>query len=266
MPFPDYPRVVYSINPLEQVICQLRFPPILRIDAELPAKFQEAIRKEYPLFEEKSEGNLEFPKELTAQLPVDMAKFMGITSKEKRAYNFTSLDEKWTISLTRDFIALSSTDYSRWEEFSTHFQSPFDAFLQEYTPAFFTRIGLRYKNVIRRSKLDLTEVPWSELLQPSIAGLLSSPDIESGHINGIVSRIELHLGDTIGTVMIRHGFVVDEATNEVCYAIDNDFFAGRIEESEDVTNRLAQFNHYARRFFRWSITERLHQAMVPQSI
>lgn len=266
MPFPDYPRVVYSINPLEQVICQLRFPPILRIDAELPAKFQEAIRKEYPLLEEKIEGNLEFPKELTAQLPADIVQLMGITNKEKRAYNFTSLDEKWTISLTRDFIALTSTNYSRWEDFSVHFQSPFAALLLEYEPTFFTRIGLRYKNVIRRSGLDLTGVPWSELLKPHIAGLLSSSDIEPENINGIVNRTELHLGDTIGTVMIRHGFVVDETTNEVCYAIDNDFFASRIEESQDVTNKLAQFNQYARRLFRWSITERLHQAMEPQSI
>jgi len=32
MPFPEVKRVIYEHNPLDKVICQLRFPPILRIE------------------------------------------------------------------------------------------------------------------------------------------------------------------------------------------------------------------------------------------
>jgi uncharacterized protein (TIGR04255 family) len=47
MTFPeDSPRVIYGRNPLEQVICQIRFPTILKIDTELPAAFQEQIRSD----------------------------------------------------------------------------------------------------------------------------------------------------------------------------------------------------------------------------
>ena len=59
MPFPETDRVIYAHNPLEQVICQFRFPPILRIDSELPAQFQDRIRHEFPSLIEKSGLKLE---------------------------------------------------------------------------------------------------------------------------------------------------------------------------------------------------------------
>ena len=38
-------RCIYRRSPLIEVICQLRFPAILRIDAQAPAQFQEAISR-----------------------------------------------------------------------------------------------------------------------------------------------------------------------------------------------------------------------------
>ena len=49
MPFPEATRVIYHKNPLTDVICQLRFPPILKIDSEIPSLFQDTIREQYPL-------------------------------------------------------------------------------------------------------------------------------------------------------------------------------------------------------------------------
>ena len=43
MAFPDVARVLYRRNPIELAVCQFRFPPILRIDAEIPSQFQERI-------------------------------------------------------------------------------------------------------------------------------------------------------------------------------------------------------------------------------
>jgi uncharacterized protein (TIGR04255 family) len=51
--FPEAPRVIFRKKPSEEVICQLRFPTILRISAEPPATFQERIRLHYPTFQEK---------------------------------------------------------------------------------------------------------------------------------------------------------------------------------------------------------------------
>ena len=52
MPFPDATRVIFDANPLDEVICQVKFPPILRIETD-PAAFQDQIRAEYPNYESK---------------------------------------------------------------------------------------------------------------------------------------------------------------------------------------------------------------------
>ena len=41
-------RCIYRKNQLAEVVCQLRFPEILKIETAVPADFQEAIRDEYP--------------------------------------------------------------------------------------------------------------------------------------------------------------------------------------------------------------------------
>ena len=66
MAFPEAPRVLYELNPLHEVICQLRFPPVLRIETEVPSGFQERIRASFPYYEAKP--SLKLP----AGLPPDV--------------------------------------------------------------------------------------------------------------------------------------------------------------------------------------------------
>ncbi len=70
MLFPDFPRVVYRKPALEEVICQLQFPDILRISAEEPAEFQEGIRTQYPNYK------LQSPKLEKGSLPPEIAEFV----------------------------------------------------------------------------------------------------------------------------------------------------------------------------------------------
>ena len=53
--FSQEPRQIYQRNPLAEVICQLRFPEILSIGANLPVDFQEAIRDEFPQYQSRLE-------------------------------------------------------------------------------------------------------------------------------------------------------------------------------------------------------------------
>jgi uncharacterized protein (TIGR04255 family) len=110
VPFPETPRVVYERNPLAQVICQLRFPTILRIASELPAEFQQEIRDTYPVFQQE-EALPGLPPEVSQvleNLPVRIGGPEG-------AYLFATADGQRTVALTRDFIAVTERDYSRWE-------------------------------------------------------------------------------------------------------------------------------------------------------
>src|SRR5258708_615126 len=51
-PFPDAERVIYDHNTLGEVLCQVKFPPVLRIEAELPAQFQDRIRDVFEIYKD----------------------------------------------------------------------------------------------------------------------------------------------------------------------------------------------------------------------
>jgi len=262
MAFPEAERVIYEKNPLEEVICQLRFPPILKIDSETPTEFQECIRNQYPLYQTKSIGKL------PAGLPDDLAKILAVDFSilpTGKAHEFVSRDEKWRLSLTKTFLALSCSQYRRWEDFKEHLQRPLLALEGIYKPAFYTRLGLRYRDVIRRSVLSLGEAAWSELLQPWIAGAIAQPEI-ADDIQENEAAFLAKLPDNQGSVRVRHGIALDEATKERCYLIDADFFDEAQTETPHAVDKLDYLNRQSRYLFRWCISDRLHQAMVPRAI
>lgn len=263
MRFPESERVIYSENPLERVICQLRFPPILRIGAETPATFQEKIRSDYPLLRERpfSETGLTMPPEISKIFGEEV--LLGFQSG-KAVYDFTSEDGSWTISLTKDFIALTSKRYTHWEEFRDRLNKAVAAFESIYSPAHYTRVGLRYRDLIRRSKLGLKDIDWVHLLAPHIAGELSDSSL-SKFIRTTKRELLIDLDANQGQVQIRHGLVRQTDPDEECYLIDSDFFSDQKTEVGNAGDKLNHFNREAGRLFKWSITPRLHQAMGPNS-
>src|SRR5262249_12560790 len=137
------------------------------------------------------------------------------------AHEFASRDERWKLSITRDFIALTCRSYERWEDFKENLRAPLDALQALYSPAFFTRIGLRYRDVIRRSILALDQVGWSELLQPWVAGELASPEI-AADTEHCARELVIRLVDGRSHLRVHHGLAVDDTTQEQCYVIDAD--------------------------------------------
>lgn len=257
MTFPPSGRVLYRSNPLVEVICQLRFPPILRIDASEPTEFQEAVRGEYPLYTEVETG---IPQGLPEPLQAIMRGKPGAVKSVKK---FLSADERWTIALTRDFVALLTNRYERWEEFRARLRMAVDALQGVYRPAFYTRLGLRYRDVICRAQLGLDGVPWSALLNTYISGELAS-DVAAS-IRKASREALIELAEYQGKVLLKHGLTDPTAgSKEPNYLIDADFFTAHRTELNDVDTRLDYFNHQAGRLFRWCITEQLHESMGPQ--
>ena len=266
MPFPDSPRVVYQRNPLDQVICQLRFPPILKIDTQVPFEFQDRIRSDYPLYSEEREIPAEIPSEVLSQLPPGVVQSFPLPATNRVNYRFSSPDEKWAVNLTSSFLALSTKDYDRWEKFQKHMELPFKSLMEVYNPAFITRVGLRYVNVIDRNKLDLKGVGWSELIQPYIAGVLAAPGIETSTIQNTFCTDDIRLTDGESSVRIAHGLATSKITGEVGYLLDCDFYLQKYMEAGDALSKLDSFNQSGRRLFRWCITDRLHESMHPEPI
>jgi uncharacterized protein (TIGR04255 family) len=248
---------------LAEVLCQLRFPPILRIDTGPPAAFQERVRQQYPLYSEGIRREIvlpQLPKLITQRLGEELG-----SPKIRKSYDFHSADSEWTVGLTRDFLALSTQRYERWEHFREHLQVPLRSLLEEYAPPFFTRIGLRYQHIIRRSTLGQKDARWSDLLQPHISGELASDDV-AGDLESTMRQTVIRLPDGRSRVRIVHGLIELSEPAEVCYVIDSDFYTDQQTEPGNAIDTLNAFNTQARRLFRWCITDRLHRSMDPQPI
>lgn len=260
MSFPEKPRVIYHHNPLDIVVCQLRFPPILRIVSNIPADFQDKVRLEFPLFVDDTGNAIELPTEFMEKIPGDF--FSALQIEKRKRYTFSTEDDSWVVNLEQDFIALTAQNYIRWEEFERYFRLPLEALHECYSPAFYVRTGLRYRNIIRRSELNLEGVEWSELLNERLAGVLSDEIIYSD-IKNSSGTLEIKLDDGQSIVRIKHGLVMHKESGELCYLIDNDFFTTQKIGVNNAVDKLKYFNTKSGNLFRWCITEKLHDAMEP---
>ena len=263
MIFPETPRIIYSKNPLDEVICQLRFPTILGIEKDIPYEFQESIRKDFPQYVEEEEFQIPLPGSSLENVPVELFE-LAKNSINRKNFSFLSENSKWKINLTRDFISISTVDYTRWEVFRDYFTPALDNFIRIYKPAYYSRIGLRYRDVICKSSLNLSNEKWSELLHPSIIGLLGDDDLEN-HVQEISSNTLLDLGDDSSKVKIQNGFILLK-NEEKGFLIDSDFFSLNRTEIHDAMTKLDFFHECASRLIRWSITEKLHNTMEPKGL
>jgi len=255
MPFPDSERVIYRKNPLIKVICQLRFPPILKIEKEIPSEFQEQIRNEFPNFNEKRESYGE-------SLPYEIRNFIG--NQETKNYEFISEDNKWRVNLTRTFLALSTSNYNKWDEFWKKMENPLNTLIKIYNPSYYTRIGLRYIDEINRKKLGNGKLEWKDLLKSWILGLLST------NVNSIKENIteqksiyRIRLKKSSNAKIITR-YYKDRKNGKDIFKIDSDFYCNQKVKIGEEKVRLDYFNKQAGRLIRWIITEKLRELMIPQ--
>jgi uncharacterized protein (TIGR04255 family) len=258
-PFPEYTRVIYDSTPLEIVICQVKFPPVLKIetDQQLMAAFQDALRPDYPLFRQMSAVSA------IEGMPSEVSKWLGAMVPGAffgNIHAFGSEDGSWEVTVARDSLALTCKKYSRWEEFRGRLERSIGCLQRQYDPAYFVRVGLRYRDVIRKSRLGLQEAHWSELLNSEVAAEFhSSVAISVEHVS---HRLVLKLPREGARVTINHGLV--PINGESCYFFDSDFATAQRTEINDVIGILDYFNRQSGRLFRWCIAERLHNAMGPR--
>ncbi|MCD7946954.1 MAG: TIGR04255 family protein [Oscillospiraceae bacterium] len=256
--FAEYDRYDYVKPPLLEVICQLRFPSILSIGATAPVAFQEAIRQDFPRYEVKEE-----------QLPPKVSQGPNPTLQSQPPvtnYNFISQDGFWKINLTNSFIALSTRQYRRWEDFAARLDKPLAQFIDIYHPAFFERIGLRYVNAFSRKVLGLKDALWDDLIQPAFLGVLGEPDVVENSVTKNLLNVEMnlsggyHLKLSTGPGLLGGG----KQDPEVKYILDNDLSrSGKEKEitAEQVPEHLEKMHVYAVRVFRGAITQTLHNAL-----
>ena len=257
MPFPTVKRVIYEKNPLVEVIFQARFPRFLQIDVELPAEFQRRLVADYPNYEQRNVFQI-----VLASTPEGRPPGAEVTG---RMHMFASKDRTWTVTLAGDYFSLATNKYVRWEDFRLRVEAVLKVALDVYPLQIFSRLGLRYQDVISREALGLEQSKWSDLLRHHIAGELATSEIAEQRIisKETVLSMKLDIGDTL---LFRHGLVSHKDTQKHAYLLDSDFFNEEQRTADiDGTLQIADRLHAnSARFFRWCITDALHTAMAPR--
>lgn len=240
--FPHKPEIRLENPPLNEVICQVRFPPILRIQKEEPSEYQELIRSRFP--------------ELVVELGIKF-RLPGLVSDEKltaesqpKTYKFRTIDELTMVSLAVDFFALSTNQYNHWEDFTNDLDLAYEATQQVYSPAYATRIGLRYVNrfTLENTGLDSFEQV-VDLFHPDLTALLRSKAWSSP--SEMLSQLVLI--DNDAKLTIRTGCATE--MGETFFLLDFDYFEEGKLEITNLLERLDCYHNVIYDAFRWCLRD-----------
>lgn len=257
--FSSAERKILEKNQLLEVICQLRYFDILKIDAAEPFEFQEAIRAEYPQYAKKVE-----------QLPPQIVGGKPVAQPPVNNHQFISADGQWKISMTKGFIALSTHRYVRWEEFAKRLDMVLAAFIRIYQPNCFTRVGLRYINAFNRKSLDLEQYSWRELIQPGYIGLMGEEDAqESAFLKNEQTVTMAMPGGAKANIKCGPGLLrrvnnrTRQTVEEKVYMLDLDLFMEGNTPLSQAVPALNVVHGNAGSLFRGAISDTLFDAMQP---
>ena len=264
MLFSDHPRTHYRAAPVHEVICQLRFPPILTINTTEPADFQEAIRAEFPQYARRQDA-----------APPRITGLGGPNPKVEQQppvinHHFLSADSRWKLNVTRDFIALSTLTYPGWEHFARQLDKPLAAFIRLYKPAYFQRVGLRYVNLISRARLGLENRSWTELIAPAYTGPMREEDASEDRFLSCGSDLIVKLDSSCqakihaGIGKIKNNTPGAPQDPEVKFVFDMDLFMAGNTPCTLAAAALETLHGHAGRLFGGAVTDTLRSAMDPE--
>lgn len=240
--FPHQPEVPLTHPPLEEVVCQVRMPPILRISREEPIDFQEQIRRRFPQLQWEDGVQVQFP--IPGDPNAPSAEF------KPRLFRFISADEQTAVSLTTNFFALSSRHYTHWADFAADLQLASDAVQQVYQPAYAPRIGLRY---INRLTLANTHTPDKEslfnLLRPELTALLRGPVWQDA------DDMACQLTFSEQTARLDFRIAYEAVENSPTFLLDFDYFEKGKLPLAGLIERCDRYHAMIYNAFRWSLLD-----------
>lgn len=238
--FPAVADVPLRSPPLVEVICQIRFPPLLRLAESRPIEFQERIRHRFPEFEEQ--------RGIILRVESGESDRSFEAQRGARVYVFHTPEHDTSVTLSADFYALKTTNYTVWPEFSRDLALVHDALVRVFDPAYATRIGLRYVNMITTENTgcrDISEV--RALLRSELTCLFETDMWDSADELGT----QVVLRDENAKFAIRVGLVKQE--QEQGFVLDFDYFVEGRTSLDGVVERCAGYHDAIYRAFRWAL-------------
>lgn len=261
MPFDleeDQPRLRFQRNPLKSVVWQMQFPPLLLVnDPAFVARFQSAIRSEYPLAEHRGR-----------QFSVSLGDQGATASADPAPWHFRDSPGAWTVALHQDFLALETNDYVRFEDFRARLERLLAVAEETLELTHTQRLGLRYVDHISPPGAK-TPADFARYLNQDLIGLVAGPQL-SPYVVDAVQFVRLNVSSHEMT--LRHGFVGARTGHPEApfYLIDMDAYQsegeGRPYERTRCLASAEEFKRYCWNVFRQSIRDELVEHLQPVAL
>jgi uncharacterized protein (TIGR04255 family) len=249
--FPHREEVRLSRPPLAEVICQMRFPAILGISKDEPSDFQRLIRAQFPEFTTGREVLLRDP---------GVEYQVGPSAEfQPRVHRFQTPDRGTTVSLSEGFFALSTERYEHWETFAGYLGQVLEAVSQVYSPAYATRIGLRYVNRLTLANTGAQGAAglW-RMLRPELTILANAePWNEPANMFS-----QLLLNDDEAQLALRTAFGTED---EPFLLLDFDYFEEGRMALASLLPRTERYHTRIYDAFRWCVPDEALQAFGPSN-
>lgn len=243
-------EIALANAPLERVLAQVRFPPILKIDdRSQAARFQELVRGDYPILNEL-ENQIVHIEITPGQGPVP-------TARTAKVWQFCNFDNSWRAAIASDSMSLETSSYSSRADFLERWHKLLDALDHVFQPQVVDRIGMRYIDRIDGEHYHR----FDEMIAPQLIGSAFSrlkPAIRQSTSESILAVPE-------GQLLLRFGVLPANATFDpgayapkptISFFLDIDVSApGRRKfELPQIKGMFRAFAERAYTVFRFSVT------------
>jgi uncharacterized protein (TIGR04255 family) len=264
---PFAPQFRLQNHELAQVLCQIRFSPVLRISQDdAVIAFQETIRHIYPRYA-RQQG-------MALLLTPDGVQQQAAAATQHR---FDDSDGIFTAILSPEFVALETNQYSDVDDFVGRVIALAQAVAEHYAPGEIQRVGLRFVNELRFAAPDV-KTEMRQAITPILLGAAGSEELLDA-VAGAQQILEL-AGDG-SRMLVRHGLHPDGGTTvnplilqnqprpelaQPFYLLDIDSYDERpVRYSvEGIEAALRGFNDDIRSFFAWSVREEYRRTKLGQ--
>ena len=248
---PSVQEVPLTRAPLVNVIVQVRFPAVMKIeDSAFVANFQEAIRTDYPILRpERQLGVLIGPGGVQ---PQDAGTVWRFETKDPDA---------WQVTLAPTFVSLSAKRYTRRSDLLARLTVVLHALEGWLHPNVCDRIGVRYVDRVTGEQLARI----STLVRREILGVAGDEAaLGSAEVVHALSDTLFRLDDS-SQLRGRWGRLPAGATydpgiepaREPSWVLDLDHYTAQQEDFDLATigGKVADFCDRIYTFFRWAVTD-----------
>ena len=153
------PRQTFRQNSLATVIMQLRFHPILKVTERI-ADFQDRVRPRFPGFDTIESQTIEITSSGSGELHTETA------------YRFHAESEPTKVSLHTSAVSIEYGAHQSRDVLLRDVETVLSALEAVYAPIVTKRLGIRYVNLISRSRITSAlgrSVSWRDLLTQNFA-------------------------------------------------------------------------------------------------